>query len=70
MLDWEVVHRGDPAGVRARYLAGVMADDGYADQVRARVGTGRLLGGSAKEALEAARSGGCAGSESAARRPG
>ncbi|MEU7816057.1 phosphotransferase family protein [Pseudonocardia sp. NPDC049154] len=42
------------AGVQARYLAGVMADDGYADQVRARVATGRLLGESAKEALVAA----------------
>ncbi|MFE3059495.1 phosphotransferase family protein [Nocardia sp. NPDC059236] len=42
------------AGVRARYLAGAMANDGYLDQVRADQAAGRLLAESARQALEVA----------------
>jgi aminoglycoside phosphotransferase (APT) family kinase protein len=39
------------AGVRARYLAGHMADDGYVAEARARAADGARLGEAARDAL-------------------
>jgi aminoglycoside phosphotransferase (APT) family kinase protein len=53
---WIAFHRwrsaAIAAGVRARYLNGAMADDGYLAQIRQDQAAGRLLATPAKEALE------------------
>lgn len=55
---WIAFHRwrsaAIAAGVRARYLAGAMADDGYLDRIRADQAAGRLLAAPAAQALRSA----------------
>ncbi|GAA4549462.1 phosphotransferase family protein [Pseudonocardia xishanensis] len=52
---WVAFHRWRSAciaaGVRARYLAGVMADDGHLERIRADMAAGRLLAEPARRAL-------------------